>query len=157
MILIIGYGNPLRSDDAIGQQIAQTMQDRLERSDVEVQLVYQLTPELVESVSHACLVVFIDARVGGKPGEVIHETLEPRSIAGAFTHNVTPMSLLSAAHDLYGALPDGILISIAGAGFDYGCELSPQLQNLLPLITDEVKTIIESSVNVHIYEETHYA
>ncbi|MEO8391518.1 MAG: hydrogenase maturation protease [Chloroflexota bacterium] len=61
MILIIGYGNPLRSDDAIGQQIAQAMKDRLNRSDVEVLLTYQLTPELIYSISEAQLVVFIDA------------------------------------------------------------------------------------------------
>ncbi|MEO8391517.1 MAG: hypothetical protein ABI700_00855 [Chloroflexota bacterium] len=67
------------------------------------------------------------------------------------------MSLLAGAHELYGALPDGIMISIVGAGFDYGCELSPQLQAQLPLIANEVKTIIESSASVRIYEEPYHA
>jgi hydrogenase maturation protease len=157
MILIIGYGNPLRSDDSIGQKIAQTMKDRLNRSDVEVLLTHQLTPELVYSVSQSRLVVFIDARMGDQPGEVIHEVIEPQPGTGIFTHDVTPMSLLAGAHELYGALPDGIMISIVGAGFDYGCELSPGLQQALPHIADGVKAIIESSANVQIYEEADHA
>jgi len=157
MILIIGYGNPLRSDDAIGKQIAQTMKDHLKRSDVEVVLTFQLTPELVENVSHAELVVFIDAKMDGTPGEVIHEAVKPQSLTGAFTHNVTPMSLLATAYELYGALTNGIMISITGAGFGYGCELSSQLQEKLPAIADQVKAIIESSAQVQIYKEHDYA
>ena len=157
MILIVGYGNPLRSDDAIGQQVAQTLKERLTRSDVQIQIVYQLTPELVESVSQARTVVFIDARVDGEPGEVISETIEVQPASGAFTHNVTPASLLAAAHELYGALPTGLLISIVGASFEYGTQLSALLNQRLPSITDQVETIIESSAKSDAHEETDYA
>jgi hydrogenase maturation protease len=157
MILIIGYGNPLRSDDALGQEVTRILQQRLKGSNVQMQMAYQLTPELAASISHARLVVFIDARIGGKPGEIICEAVERQPNAGAFTHNVTPESLLSAAHALYGALPVGVLISIVGAEFDYGSELSPQLQEMLPSIADEVQAIIESSVRVHIYGENDHA
>ena len=47
MILVIGYGNPLRGDDAIGHRIAQMMEQRLPDDEVQIQTVYQLTPELV--------------------------------------------------------------------------------------------------------------
>ncbi|MEP7293735.1 MAG: hydrogenase maturation protease, partial [Chloroflexota bacterium] len=67
MILIIGYGNPLRSDDAIGQRIAEMMEKRLKLEAVQVITAYQLTPELVEPIRDAQLVVFIDARVGQRP------------------------------------------------------------------------------------------
>ncbi len=157
MILIIGYGNPLRSDDAIGQQIAQAMKERLSRDDVEVLLALQLTPELVDNVSNAELVVFIDASTDGTPGEVVHEKIRPQSASGAFTHNVTPMSLLATAHEIYGVLTNGIMISISGAGFGYGCELSPQLQEKLPAIAEQVKAIIESSALVQVYRENDYA
>ena len=153
MILIIGYGNPLRCDDAIGQQIAQEMKACLKRNDVEVLLTFQLTPELVENVSCSELVVFIDARIDGTPGEVTQETIKPQAVSGAFTHNVSPRSLLATAYELYGALPKGIMISISGADFSYGCELSPELHEKLPSIADQVKAIIESSARVQVYEE----
>ncbi len=156
MILIIGYGNPLRSDDAIGQHLVRLLERRL-RGSVEVFTAYQLTPELVEPVSHARLVIFIDARVGETPGTMIQEIVEPAADAGAFTHNVSPGTLLGAAKTLYGATPKGILISIAGAVFDYGSELSPELNRLLPALADQVEAVLKTSSALSIEEEIYHA
>ncbi len=147
MILIIGYGNPLRSDDAIGQRIAEMMEQRL--NDVQVQVVYQLTPELVESVRHAEWVFFIDARVGETLGKIIQEAVEPQAGAGAFTHNVSPATLLGAVQEFYGMTPRGILISIVGASFDYGSQLSPKLNHLLRSLADQVESIIQNKKEKH--------
>jgi hydrogenase maturation protease len=157
MILIIGYGNPLRSDDAIGQHVAQAMQQRLRHTRLQVHTTYQLVPELASLISSAEIVVFIDAHMGGTLGEVHHEVVVPTWDVGSLTHHVTPSSLLAASYDLYGKMPRGILISIVGAAFHFGCELSPELQQKLPTITDQVKAIIESSVQVRVFEETNRA
>src|SRR5690606_31971958 len=127
MILVIGYGNPLRSDDAIGQHVAWELMKHFDRSDLLVRIAYQLTPELAEIVSHFETVVFIDARVGSRLGEMVWEEIQPAIGTGAFTHNVTPGALLGAAHELYGRTPSGLLISIVGEVFDYGTDLSPRL------------------------------
>ncbi len=148
MILIIGYGNPLRSDDAIGQHLAQLMEQRLKSASVQVITAYQLTPELVEPIRDAQLVVFIDARVGQRPGKVIWENVAPEVSTGAFTHHVSPGTLLGAADELYEAKPEGILISIVGADFEYGSELSSQLNAMLPEITDQVEAIIKTNMSV---------
>ncbi len=148
MILIIGYGNPLRSDDAIGQYVAQAMQQRLRHTRLQVHTTYQLTPELVSLISSAQLVIFIDALMGGIPGEILYSQVSPAWNSGSLTHHVTPGSLLAASAELYGTTPKGILISIAGAAFNYGCELSPELQEKFPAITDQVKAIIENSAQV---------
>ncbi len=157
MILIIGYGNPLRSDDSIGQHVAQAMQQLLQYTRLQVHITYQLVPELVSLISRAEIVVFIDAQIGSSPGEVIHQIVAPEASIGSLTHHVSPATLLSAAWELYGKAPRGILISITGADFDYGCELSVQLRQKLPTIADQVKAIIESSAKVHVYEENDHA
>lgn len=157
MILIIGYGNPLRSDDAIGQHVAQAMQQCLHHIQLQVHITYQLMPELASLISSAQIVVFIDALMGGTPGEVIHEKVVPTESIGSLTHHVTPGSLLAAASELYGKAPSGILISVAGEAFHYGSELSPQLQQKLPTIADQVRAIIESSAKVQICQETTHA
>jgi hydrogenase maturation protease len=146
MILIIGYGNPLRTDDAIGQHIAGMMQERLKYEAARVITAYQLTPELVEPILCAQLVIFIDARVGSTPGKITWENVDPQSSAGAFTHNVTPSSLLHAAHELYDVKPAGILISIIGADFEYGNDLSPVLNRMLPSIANQIETIIQTNL-----------
>jgi hydrogenase maturation protease len=146
MILIIGYGNPLRTDDAIGQHIAGMMEERLKYEAAQVITAYQLTPELVEPIRYAHLVIFIDARVGSTPGKITWENVDPQPGAGAFTHNVTPSSLLDATHELYGVKPASILISIMGADFEYGNDLSPELNRMLTNIADQIETIIQTNL-----------
>ncbi len=142
MILIIGYGNPLRGDDAIGHQIAEMMEQQLHSKDVEVKTVYQLTPELVEIISKVQVVIFIDAGIEGIPGTIKQEIVQAEPGIGVFTHNVSPKTLLCASLALYGAAPSGLLISIAGESFDYGYKLSPQLDRILPDLADQVEEIV---------------
>lgn len=148
MILVIGYGNPLRTDDAIGQCLAQMMVTRFDDESFRMITAYQLTPELMEPISQARLVIFIDARVGTVPGQVDWEDVEPELGAGAFTHHVSPATLLGASHDLYGSTPTGVLISIIGSSFEYGSELSPELNAMLPDLAKQVENIIKTNIGV---------
>jgi hydrogenase maturation protease len=156
-MLIIGYGNPLRTDDAIGQRMAQIMAQRIDDDRLRMITAYQLTPELMEPISQARFVVFIDARVGSIPGEVLWENVEPETGGGAFTHHVSPGTLLGAAQDLYGAAPTGILISIVGADFEYGSELSAAFNKMLPDLAERVESIIKTKISVLNEESGHYA
>jgi hydrogenase maturation protease len=146
VILIIGYGNPLRTDDAVGQIIAIALEGW--REDIQIQTLYQLTPELVEPISQADHVFFVDARAGAEPGVVYVEPVEPQvdddSPAGAFTHHISPTALLGGALMLYGSSPTGTLISIGAASFEHGTMLSPQLFAMFPSILEQVQEIIAS-------------
>ncbi len=137
MYLIIGYGSPLRSDDRLGQHLAEML-----GNGRNIITSTQLTPELAEPVSRAERVVFLDARWGETPGEIVHEYVEPIRTTDALTHNVTPASLLAAAQELYGAAPQALLISVVGASFDYGVTFSPQIDALLPEIIKTIDEII---------------
>lgn len=140
MRLIIGYGNPLRCDDRLGQYLAQ----RLEAcwDGITCITAIQLTPELAEPISRADQVVFLDAGVGDSPGAVICQLMEPAPAEATFTHHVTPQSLLAGAHLLYGTYPSAILISVTAVSFDYNCRFSPQVDALLPQIIAAVEQIV---------------
>src|SRR5579862_3803538 len=69
-ILIVGYGNPLRRDDALGWHASRLLAEALVGKDVEVITCHQLTPELAEPLSRCQRAVFIDADAEGKPGEI---------------------------------------------------------------------------------------
>ncbi len=103
---------------------------------------------MVEPIRDAQLVIFIDARVGQRPGKVIWENVAPEISTGAFTHHVSPGTLLGAADELYAAKPEGILISVVGADFEYGSDLSDQLNRMLPEIADQVEAIIKTNMSV---------
>jgi Ni,Fe-hydrogenase maturation factor len=99
-------------------------------------------PELAEPISRASIAVFVDACEGECLGAVDCQAIAPETIDGAFTHHSTPASLLAAARELYGHAPAGLLITIAGRSFDYGTELSPQMTDALPHLTEQLVGLI---------------
>ena len=82
-IVIVGYGNPLRSDDGLGWRVAEELSRRLSPPEVEVIVRHQLTPELADDVRNADAVFFIDAARVGQPGEVTCTpvTLQPGTVS----------------------------------------------------------------------------
>jgi hydrogenase maturation protease len=142
MLLVIGYGNPLRSDDGIGQVVVKALEARVRSKALRIITTHQLTPELAEPISRAAMTIFVDACEGEQPGAVACQTVAAETLAGAFTHNVTPASLLSAARELYGRAPAGLIVSITGASFDYGTEFSPHLASAIPRITEQIIGLI---------------
>ena len=61
-LLVIGYGNDLRSDDGAGRAVAEMVSD-LDLPGVEVRTMSQLTPELSLAITGRAKVVFVDADV----------------------------------------------------------------------------------------------
>lgn len=142
MLLIIGCGSLVRTDDGVGQVLAAALSERI--AGAETIRCTQLTPELAEPISRADAVVFIDASAEGEPGAMRVTAIEPENNGGAFTHHVTPTSLLGAAADLYENAPPAYLIAVAGASFDYGSALSPPMNAVFPALVDRAQTWIES-------------
>jgi hydrogenase maturation protease len=124
-ILIIGYGNPLRGDDAFGWRVTERLRALIADPEIEILTVHQLTPELMDPLSAAALAIFVDASEDREPGVLIERRLEPRAGAASFTHRATPEALLAGARALYGHAAEAVMISVAGADFSLGAELSP--------------------------------
>jgi hydrogenase maturation protease len=82
----------------------------------------------MEPLSEAEVAIFIDAAATGEPGTLVERRVEPSTAAGAaFTHHATPEALLAGSRALYGRAPEAVMISVAGADFSLGAELSPQV------------------------------
>ena len=67
--LIIGIGNPLRSDDGLGWVVAEQLSHGCDLV-CDIHTVHQLTPELAQWMAAVNLVVMIDASYEGEPGEL---------------------------------------------------------------------------------------
>lgn len=139
--LILGYGNPLRSDDALGWQASRLLAEALAGKDVEVITCHQLTPELAEPLSKCQRAVFIDADAEGKPGEIHRRVLLPEAPASsAFTHTCTPSGLLASAQQLYGRCPEAIIITVTAQSFEFGDSLTAVVSAALPNV---VKIVLD--------------
>jgi hydrogenase maturation protease len=149
MILVIGYGNTLRGDDGVGQHIARRVEVNHYSESVQVIACHQLTPELVDPVSQADLVVFVDAAENGQPGQIRLTDVQPHMVTDAFTHSVSPSSLLAAAFDLYGVRPRGLLITITGVQFNYSETLSPAVEAAADEVIQRIDRLVRTSAVAH--------
>lgn len=125
--LVIGYGSPIRGDDAIGPWVADRLQQLALPNEVRVQARHILTAELAVELAEVEQVIFLDAAVDLPPGKLRVQSLAPDTRArSTMAHFHDPRELLAWCQGLYGRVPEAWLITAGGADFDYGhFRLSP--------------------------------
>ena len=138
-VLIIGCGNPLRSDDGVAWQILEQLERRPGFESVTMIRCHQLTPELAEPISAAHRVIFVDARVGETPVRVsVYRIRSSKAEREPFSHHVDPPALLDCADALFGKRPEAFVASV-GIGFlGYGEQLSEVVRNSLDFLRERV-------------------
>jgi hydrogenase maturation protease len=141
-VVVVVYGNSLRSDDGVGWHVARLL-DVDPRLDGETVLArHQLTPELAADVSRASLVVLVDAAADGDPGSVSVRQIEPRPATPTWSHHLDPETLAGLAEALYGAVPPIMLVSVAAGSFAEGDGLSSPLRQVLPEVVEVVTGVV---------------
>ena len=146
-VLIIGYGNTLRGDDAFGPVVADRLREAVVSDRVVVLTRHQLTPELASDVAACERVVFIDASVEGPAGQVNCRSISKElSGAGHLVHTLDPARLLALAHLVYGRVPTGYLISVGGMSFDLGeRRLSPPVAAAVEPALHQIRELIDAA------------
>jgi hydrogenase maturation protease len=140
-VLIVAYGNPLRSDDGAGWVVADELHRRLASPEVEVVRLQQLLPEVAESVSRAETVIFVDASRDGDPGDIRCQPVAAPLAKVQFSHQLSPAEVLGLACQLYGTTPQSFCVTVAGESFEHGEELSQRVAARLPLLVAEVERL----------------
>src|ERR1039458_487126 len=85
-ILIIGYGNLLRGDEAIGCHAAHALEEAFrEEPEVEVIASQQLMPEMADDVARSGFVLFLDASQEGTAGALRRAAALPEPGPGGFS------------------------------------------------------------------------
>lgn len=140
-VLVIGYGNPLRGDDGVGCIVAEELAKRLCDPESKVQVVacHQLNPELAEPIAETRAVIFIDASVDLKPGEVRVSPVAPDRFSPAFVHDMKPGALLATASELFGQAPPAKSVVVGAVCFDAGMHLTPPVQNAVSTAVSAVE------------------
>lgn len=139
-ILLIGYGNTLRSDDGAGPRVAEAVA-ALNLPGVEVLVRDLLTPELADPIAKARLVVFVDAAVDA-PREVQWRPLLPADSCQIMAHAADPRTLLALARDVFGHAPPAWWLTIPIETIAIGESLSPFAQDGLLIAIERVKRLL---------------
>ncbi|HOY58864.1 MAG TPA: hydrogenase maturation protease [Verrucomicrobiota bacterium] len=123
MILLIGYGNELRGDDAVGPLVARALAE-LRLPDTQVLALTQLTPELAELVSQASTAIFVDAALDGPAGQVEVAPCQPLDLRQPLGHLGDPESLLALCQAVFGASPSAWMVKVQVETTELGHPLS---------------------------------
>lgn len=140
-ILLIGYGNLARGDDALGPLLLENIRSWILEQDLPVELLHehQLQAELVMDMRERDLVIFIDASVG-IDSAIDFSPVEPEDNGSFTTHSVTPGTLLKTCISLFAETPaDTYLLSIRGYDFSLGEALSQQATDNLAVAIEFLK------------------
>lgn len=121
-IVIIGYGNPLRADDAIGVLIIEELSQLLPPGD-SIKLVarHQLDVVDAEIISDCQAVIFVDAHVDRRLEDIHIKTIVPpyEGIAST-THISSPEEMLKLTQSIYATAPPAYICAVRGYDFSLG-------------------------------------
>ncbi|MFZ0480186.1 MAG: hydrogenase maturation protease [Terriglobales bacterium] len=141
-VLIVGFGNPLRSDDGVGWHVAQQLARDLSRPGVQIVALQQLTPEVADFASRAEKVLFVDAAHEGVPGEIQCRRIAPAASSGEHSHEFSPSAILALAETLYGRYPPAWLLTVCGETFATGDSMSAAVSAAIPAVLERIVRFI---------------
>lgn len=121
-LLVIGCGNSLFADDAIGPLVAERFADEA-HPGVLALAVPELTPELAAPIAAAEHVVFVDAAMHTRDVQCVR--VDTSELHGEhLDHALMPAALLELSRQALGRSPDAHVILVPGEDFALGRPLS---------------------------------
>jgi hydrogenase maturation protease len=138
--LVIGYGNPLRGDDAAGQIVAERV-EQWQLPSVAALCAHQLLPELAEPLAGAACAIFVDASLQHAQ-HVCVQAIAPAVRNAALGHVTDPRELLALAEMLYGACPRAWCVHIPALQFGFGAELSPETSAAVAVALRVIRRVV---------------
>jgi hydrogenase maturation protease len=143
-ILVIGYGNDLRNDDAVGQRVAALVVD-WHLPNVHAIAVRQLTPEMAELLATVSLVIFVDVYPANEvESDVQIQQIDNTDVIGSMSHMGNPRSLLALTRALYGRVPQAFWVMVPGVNFEVKIALSPVAEQGVEVALQKIDHLIQS-------------
>ncbi len=135
MILLIGYGNIMRCDDAAGIQAVSRIAEK-KITGVDTILTQQLHVELLEEAVRYDRIIFVDATTEGE--EVSLRKIDKGAARLVSSHHLNPEIFFELARTIYARELNLYLCSIKGENFDIGDVFSnsvrPRIEKAVELI-----------------------
>ena len=133
-IVVFGWGNPSRGDDALGPALMERVGRWIRLhggAGVEAVEDFQLQVEHALDLVDRDLALFVDAREGGEPA-VSLARIEAAADSSFTTHALSPAAVLQAYRQVRGQeAPPSFVLAVRGQSFELGEDLSPEArQNL---------------------------
>jgi hydrogenase maturation protease len=143
-ILVVGYGNLLRSDDGIGQQVAGEIAG-WGIPNVQTIAVHQLTPELAEMLANPDIAIFVDACPISDDQDIQIKPINPSNFSPLMGHTSDPRSLLALSQVLYSRVPQAWWVIVPGMNFEVGDRLSSVAERNMEAALQEINHLMQTA------------
>ena len=148
--VVIGVGNPFRSDDGVGHRVAELLAEQSPAvPHLEVVASDGEASRLVDTWAGADLAVVVDAvATGSPPGrvDVWDPRCRPLPASGATSTHASGVGEAWALGQALGTLPRRLLVvGIEGACFDDGTQLSGPVADAVPTALGLVRAALEAA------------
>ena len=119
-ILLFGYGNLSRGDDALGPLLLEFVENNIDLTDIDLLTDFQLQIEHALDLENRQIVLFIDASVASENAFDFTE-LKPAKDNSYTTHAMSPSAVLAVYQSIKNQLPPPcFLLGIKGERFELG-------------------------------------
>lgn len=159
-ILVIGYGNSLRSDDGAGCRVSDIVAS-WDLPYVRSLTVHQLNPELAEPIAQSELAIFIDACVStDNPSKRRRKSMPIVQVqridiskqmgsmpVAELGHRSDPRSLLALAHQVYGETPVAYSLLLPAVNWEFGEQLSTVTRKSIEQSVDFLRNLCTKLVS----------
>ncbi len=147
--LLIGCGNTLRKDDALGINVVNRWADRSGPTDIDVRTITvpQLDLLLVPQIHEADFVILVDARMDESDAPLKTYRFQPNAGADCHQHSSHVLSmptLLRLVAEWYGEAPDCYAVLPKGYDFSLSDSLSHQAEISAQLADERIAHILET-------------
>lgn len=137
-ILVFGYGNPSRGDDALGPELLEGLQKNtdIRLDQIEFLTDFQLQIEHALDLEKRHLVLFVDASVACTAPFELHQ-LNPERDLSYTTHAMTPAAVLQVYQSIKKEIPPpSFLLNIKADHFELGEDLGAGAKENLQQASD---------------------
>lgn len=143
-ILVFGYGNLSRGDDALGVLMLQHIEENFALDNIDLLTDFQLQIEHALDLENRELVVFVDASV---KSEIAFEftRLQPVRDLSHTTHAMSPAAILDTYQTIKKQTPPPcFLLAIGAASFELGEDLGNQARQNLKKACDFMDSLLKN-------------
>mgnify|MGYP001115723878 CR=1 FL=1 len=140
--VVVGVGNPILGDDAIGLQIAKRLKGRV-NADVKETAAGGM--ELAEEIANYDLAIIIDSVRGTDAGKV--EEIDIREYGGSAVGHDVDFPTAYKTLEKYVKMPEVRILGVSIGKVELGAGLSDRVTDVIRPVSRKVKKILEKKAD----------
>ena len=143
-VLVFGYGNLRRGDDALGVLVVEHIEARFDLTNIDLLTDFQLQIEHALDLEDRELVIFVDASVKGDTAFEFTQ-LQPVRDLSHTTHAMSPAAILDVYQNTKKQTPPPcFLLAIGADSFELGDGLSANASRNLSKASEFIETLLNN-------------